>query len=156
MEIINNMGLKGRIRLVCHDKDGNFKYDTGFINNTITNTGKAQIALLAGDSSAVPFTYLALGTSNTAPSAGQTALIGEISTNGLQRASATVSRVTTTTTNDTLQLTNSFTASGSSTVEEVGIFNANSSGTMLGRALTGSKALVNGDQLVVTYQVIFA
>jgi len=150
------MGIKGRIKLVCRDAEGNLKFDTGFINNTITNTGKAQIALLAGDSSAVPFTYLALGTSNTAPSSGQTALVAEISTNGLQRSSATVSRTTTTTTNDTLQLVNSFTASGSSTVEEVGIFNANSSGTMLGRALTGSKALVNGDQLIVTYQVIFA
>lgn len=148
--------IKGMVRMVCHDKNGDLKFDTGFFNNVITNAGKAQIALLAGDASAVPFTYLAVGTSSTATSAAQTALQGEISTNGLSRAAATVSRVTTTITNDTVQLYKSFSVSGSSTVEEVGIFNDATTGTMLGRALTGTKSLVNGDVLQITYKVAFA
>lgn len=122
--------------------------------NIITNAGKAQIALLAG-ASGTPFTYLALGTSNTAAAASQTALVAEIVTNSLTRSAATVSRVTTTVTNDTLQLLFTWTASGSSTVEEIGMFNASSAGTMLNRALTGSMALVSGDQLQATYKVAF-
>ena len=146
--------IKGVIDFKLTHKDGSVEEWT--VNNLITSAGKAQLALLAGDASATPFTYLAVGTSATAASVGQTALVAEISTNGLSRAAATVSRVTTTVTNDTLQLVYTWSVSGTSTVEEVGIFNASSVGTMLGRALTTSKAVVNGDSLSITYKVIFA
>lgn len=126
------------------------------INNGITNAGFAAMAGLVGDTGSVdPFNYLACGSSSTAFAASQTALLGEISTSGLSRASATVSRVTTTQTNDTLQLTKTFTLSGSATVEEVGAFNASSSGVMLGRALTGTLTFVSGDEFVVTYKFKF-
>lgn len=147
--------IKGVIDFVIKDVNGNIK-DAWTVNNLITSAGKAQIALLAGDASAVPFTYLALGTSNSAVTVGQTSLVGEITTLGLARASATVSRTTTTVTNDTLQLVYTWTASGTVTVEEIGVFNAASSGTMLGRALTGSKSLVNTETLTATYKVIFS
>lgn len=127
------------------------------VNNGITNAGFAALAGLAGNTGTVdPFTYLAVGTSTTAFSAAQTALVGEISTAGLSRASATVSRVTTTQTNDTLQLLKTFTLSGSATVEEVGAFNASSSGVMLGRALTSTVTLVSGDEFTITYKFKFA
>lgn len=151
---MNNLTIKGFIKL-DHFRDGKLLSSTGWRRNTITSAGKAQIALLAGDASATPFTYLAVGTSTTAPAANQTALVAEITDSGLERAAATVSRTTTTVTNDTLQLTKTWTASGSKTVEEIGIFNASSAGTMLGRALTTSKILVSGDQLVATYKVQF-
>lgn len=153
---MDTLKIKGMVRMVCTDKVGNLKWDTGFFNNLVTSAGKAQIALLAGDASATPFTYLAVGTSSTAVAVGQTALGSEITDSGLARAAATVSRVTTTVTNDTLQLVYTWTVSGTKTVEEVGIFNASSSGTMLGRALTSSKSLVNGDVLTITYKVAFA
>lgn len=152
---MGNITLQGKIKLDCYH-DGKFKWSTGWINNTITNAGKAQVALLAGDASGVPFTYIAVGTSNTAPAASQTALQAEITDTGLARAAGTFSRTTTTVTNDTYNLTYTWSVSGSKTVEEVGIFNASSSGTMLGRALTSSKSLVNGDSLIGTYTVKFA
>lgn len=130
--------------------------DEWTVNNLVTSAGKALLASLAGDASAIPFTYLAVGTSNTAPAIGQTTLVAEVTDTGLARAAATVSRTTTTVTNDTLQLVYTWTASGSKTIEEVGVFNASSSGTMLSRALTTSKILVNGDTFVVTYKVAFA
>jgi hypothetical protein len=152
----DTLGAKGFGSMVCRGKDGNIKWELDF-TNTITNAGFAVIAGLAGNTgSQTAFTYLAVGTSNTAPAASQTALGGEISTNGLSRAAATVSRVTTTQTNDTLQLYKLFTVSGSSTVEEAGIFNDATTGTMLGRALTTSKSVVNGDTLAITYKVKFA
>lgn len=150
------IGAKGFGSMVCRDKDGNIKWELDF-TNTITNVGFAVIAGLAGNTgSQTAFTYLAVGTSNTAPAASQTALGGEITTNGLGRAAATVSRVTTTQTNDTLQLYKLFTVTGTSTVEEAGIFNDATTGIMLGRALTTSKSVVNGDTLAVTYKVKFA
>lgn len=137
-------------------RDGVVIDDSGWIPNLICTAGLAQIALLAGDASAVPFTYLAVGTSNTAVSGAHTGLQAEITDSGLQRASATVSRTTTTSTNDTLQLYKEFSVTGSKTVEECGVFNASSGVTMLARALTTSKSLVNGDILQITYKVSFA
>lgn len=152
----DTISIAGRIKLDIYSKDGVLKDTTGWISNIITNVGKAQIALLAGDATAIPFTYLAVGTSNTAVAATDTTLTAEISTSGLARAAGTVSRVTTTTTNDTYQVTYTWTASGSVTVEEVGVFNAASVGTMLGHALTTTKTLANTDILQGTYQVKFS
>lgn len=147
--------IKGRIDFEIRGVDGIIR-DKWTVYNTITNAGIAQIALLAGSAAAVPFTYLAVGTGNTAPGASQTTLVTELTDSGLERASATVSRTTTTQTNDTLTMTKEWTSSGTKTVEEVGIFNDASVGTMLSRALTGSKSLVSGEKLTATYKVKFA
>lgn len=153
----NNMqiNVNGTLELVCKDKDGKVKWSWAG-KNIITSAGKAQLALLAGDAAAVPFTYLALGTSNTAVAIGDTALNAEITDTGLARVAATVSRVTTTVTNDTLQLTYTWTATGSKTVEEAGVLTAASGGVLLGHILTGSKTLINTDQLTATYKVKFS
>ena len=151
----DSLKISGRFTLECRDSFGKLKWSHSFPNG-ITDAGKAQMALLAGDSTAVPFTYLAVGTSSTAFGSSQTALQAETTTNGLARASATVSRVTTTVTNDTLQLVKTWTASGSVSVEEIGAFNASSAGTMLCRALTTTKAVTADDTLTATYQVKFA
>lgn len=131
--------------------------DEWAVDNLTMNASFAVLSGLAGNTgSQTAYTYLALGTSSTAVAATQTTLGAEITDTGLQRASATVSRVTTTQTNDTLQLAKTFTATGSKTVEEVGYFNAASVGVMGGRALTTSKALVNGETLATIYQIKFA
>jgi len=159
MKDINTEGqikVEGQVRLQVI-KDGVVLQDTGFQKNTITNVAFAVFSGLVGATGAqTAFTYLAVGTDNTAASASQTALIAEIVDTGLARAAATVSRVTTTQTNDTLQLTYTWTASGSKTVNEIGVFNAASSGTMAARKLTGALPLVNGAQLVATYQIKFS
>lgn len=154
MKTLDSLKPFGRIDLEIKRLDGSIERSS--VNNLIVNAGKAQLALLAGDASAVPFTYLELGTSTTAVAASQTALQAAITDSGLARAAATVSRTTTNVTNDTLTLTYMWTASGTKTIEEIGIFNAASTGTMLGRALTTSKPLVSGETITATYNVIFA
>ena len=151
-----NTHIKGMVRIV-HKRNGKVLSDTGFIRNQITNTSFAVFSGLAGNTgSQTAFTYLAVGTSSTAVSAGHTALQAEITDSGLARASATVTRSTTNQTNDTLQLDYTWTASGTKTVQEIGVFNAASSGVMAGRVLTGAKALTANDQLVATYKIIFS
>jgi hypothetical protein len=120
----------------------------------MTDAGKAARAgLTNGVGSISAFTYIALGTSGTTPAAGDTALGAEISTNSLARAAATCTRVTTSVSNDTSQWAYTWTASGASTVNEVGIFNASSAGTMLIHDLIGPITTANGFQLTVTCKV---
>lgn len=151
---MNEIKLKGTYSFEIWDKG--LLVDKWQVRNIVTNAGKAQLALLAGDATAIPFTYMAVGTSNTAVSATDTTLTAEIVDTGLARAAGTVSRTTTTVTNDTLQVTYTWTASGSKTIEEIGVFNASSAGTMLSHALTTSKAVTNGQIFVGTYTLKFS
>ena len=152
--------IVGKIRIEVKDSNGNLLQDSGWHSNIITSVGKAAIAGLAGNVGSIPaFTYLALGSSATAVAIGDTALNSELTTNGLGRLSATVSRTTTTVTNDTLQLVGNWTASGSSTINEAGIFNNTlGSGTsiLLSHVLTGTLSAVNTNVITVTYTVKFA
>lgn len=147
--------LKGTYDFTITDTNGKVR-DSWSVENLVTNAGFAQLALLAGDASATPFTYLAVGTSTTAPAVTDTTLTAEIVDTGLARVAGTVSRVTTTVTNDTYRVTTTWTATGSKTIEEVGVFNASSAGTMLSHALTTSKAVTNGETLTGTYSLKFA
>jgi len=150
----DTLKVKGLIKLEL-SRDGNV-IESREVKNTITNAGLAQIALLAGDASAVPFTYLALGTGTDAAAATDTTLKTETSDSGLARAAATVSRVTTSVSNDTLQLSKAFTSAASAAVTECGIFNASSDGTLLGRQVFSAINVISGDVLTITYKVSFA
>jgi len=148
--------IKGKIKFEIRDENGKVK-DKWTVYNSVMNLGFAELANLAGNvSSPAYFTYLALGTDATAVAPTQTALVAEITDTGLARHSATVSRVTTTQTNDTLQLAYTWTASGAKTINEIGIFNNSSTGIMLARALTGAKVLGNLYTFSCTYQVKFS
>lgn len=151
----NTITLKGKYKCEIIGVDGKVR-DSFFVNNLITSAGKALLASLAGDASANPFTYLAVGTSSTAVAIGNTALGAEIIDTGLARAAGTVSRTTTTVTNDTLSVVYEWTASGTKIIEEIGVFNASSSGTMLSRALTTTKTINNGEKFNATYTCAFA
>ncbi len=124
----------------------------------ITTVGKTAAAQLLGNTgSPTAFTYLAVGTSATAFAVGQTTLVAETTTAGLGRAASTVSTVTTTTANDTLQLTKTWTVSGSVTLAECGVFNASSTGTMLARyVLSPTRSVASGDGFTLTYKVTMA
>ncbi len=118
----------------------------------MTNASLAVITgLLFNTGAQTAFGYLALGTSSAAVSASHTALQGELSTLGLSRAAATISRTTTSQTNDTGSLTHTWNVTGSTTINEIGILNAASTGVMLSRALTGAIPVQNTNVLVGTY-----
>ena len=124
----------------------------------ITNASLAIISgLVPNVGSETAFTYLELGTGTTAFAASQTALITPITDSGLARASATITQETTTQTDDTTQFTKQWTASGSKTVAEAGVFNGSSGGTMLARTkLSTARSITSGDTYTYTYSIVYA
>lgn len=119
--------------------------------NLVTNAGLAGIASrINGAGSEAAFTYIAIGTGTTAAAAGNTALQTEITTGGGARASATVSRTTTTVTNDTARHVLTFNFTSSFAVTEAGVLNAASTGTLLNRQVFTAVNVANGDSLQVT------
>lgn len=136
------------------DRNGNLK-DYRIYKNLVVDAGKSAVADLIGNVNAIsPFEYIAIGTGTTAPASGDTALETE-----LKRKAGSKSLVTTSVTNDTLQVQATFSSddglSGSSAVTESGVLNASTGGTLLARQ-TFSAVNVdwdNGDSIQVTWKI---
>jgi len=122
------------------------------------NVGFAQFAALVGSvGTPAAMDYVAVGTDTTAVTAADTTLGAEITDSGLARAQVTPTRVTTTVTNDTLQLDKTFSVTGTKTVGEAGVLDAASSGNMAARSvLSPTRSVVSGDSLQVIYQIVYA
>ncbi len=73
-----------------------------------------------------------------------------------QQSEGTSSRVTTTTTNDSYQVTGTRTATGSGTVTVSGLFDAASGGNLFVKGDFAGIALVSGDSIAYTFKVVFA
>jgi hypothetical protein len=124
------------------------------VSNLITNAGRGLISgLINGSGSPAAATFIAVGTGTTAAAAGDTALQTETATSGLSRAAGTVSLITTSVTNDTAQVTKSFSVSGSVAVTEAGLLNAASVGTLLCRQVFTAINVANGDTLQITWKI---
>ncbi len=127
--------------------------DARLISNLVTNAGMAGVASrINGSGGEAAFTYIAVGTGTTAAAAADTALETEITDSGLARANSTASRVTTDVTNDTAQLQNTFSVTGTKAVTESGVLNAGVAGTLLARQVFSAVNVVNGDSLQVTWK----
>lgn len=150
----NNLKVKGTYSFEIRDVNGDVR-DSWSVDNLVVNGGLAFLSGLLNGTGTVP-TYIALGTDSTAVVGTQVALEAEIVDSGLERAVGATSQVQTTVANDSWQITKTFTATGAKTIEEVGIFNNSSGGTMFSRALTTSKALSNSESIAVSYKVVFA
>lgn len=149
----DNLTPHGRLR-IRHWREGLLLRDEEK-NNLIVNAGKAAMAGLLMGAVSNFFDYIALGTSGTAAAATDTALGAEISTLGGSRVAATLSRVTTSVTNDTAQFVGAWTFSGTLAIVEAGIFDTNAAGTMLSRQTFSAYNVVNGDSMTITWKVQF-
>lgn len=177
------VGLKLNVNYELRDKDGNLKplfrenklwrffknllgvdlqipflfgnYATSKnVSNLVTNAGKAAVAgLIIATGHTNAFDYIAVGTGTTAAALTDTALEAEISDSGLSRVLATLSRVTTDVTNDTSQLTTTFSVSGSKAVTESGVLDSSSTGVLLARQVFSAINVVNGDSLTITWKI---
>jgi len=113
----------------------------------ITNEGKSAVAQLIGGS----FTYVAIGSDDgtiLALDATNTALGSEV-----DRQAGTVTYETVNVTNDTVRIEATFNFSASVTVQESGVFDASSDGTMLCRQTFPALNMQDGDQLVMIWRI---
>ncbi len=150
----DSLKAQGWFHICLKDTKGRIK-EGRVVHNLITSAGKAGLASrINGSGGEAAFTYMALGTDNTAASVANTALGAEIIDTGLQRVSATPSRVTTNVTNDTAQLLNAFTATGVKTITECGLLNAAMAGTLLCRQVFTGIVTANNDVITFTYKVV--
>lgn len=131
-----------------------YRSSSKWVRNGVPTVGKALVAgrLMGSGAPAAP-DYIAVGTGTTAFSASDTTLGTESATAGLTRAQGTASLVTTTTTNDTAQVTKTFTVTGTVAVTESGVLNASSVGTLLCRQTFSAINVVNGDFLLITWKI---
>ena len=121
-----------------------------------TNAGFAAVAARVGGITEDAFTRLALGTGSTGEVPANTALEAEITTGGLERTQATVSRVQTYVPNDTLQLLHEWTATATHLLREIGAFNAAAGGDMLARKTYALITVNNTDHVKMTYKFPFS
>lgn len=123
--------------------------------NLITNTGRVQLhAQCYGTSGLLTngFNYIALTDNASAPAAGDTALTGEITTNGLARAQGTVTLASGSETQTTIAHTFTKTTS-SGTVQKCALFTASSGGVMNHEFQFTQRTLQVDDQLDITITI---
>jgi hypothetical protein len=118
----------------------------------LTNAGKAITTNRVKGSGTEP-SYVAWGTSATAEAATQTTLVAAASES---RTAGTSSQVTVTTTNDTYQVTGTITSASAQSIQEVGLFDASTSGNMYMRGVHGSTTLAIGDSIAYTIKVTYS
>ena len=153
------MKLRGYYRFKLRSATGDV-LDEREVSNLVVNTGLAQTAALIGGLSTGSFGYIALGQGTPSPASSDTTLQSEITTTsgGGSRTAATISRVTTDVTNDTVKFFKTFTFTSGSTggyaITEAGIFNSSgSSGVMLSRATFTAINVVSSNTLDLDYRI---
>lgn len=134
--------LKGRVKIVVYDKNGNVK-DVREFDNLIVDVGKTEVANLIGGVGGAPFQYIAIGAGTNPPAATDTALQSEVAR---QQSTNTVN-------NNVLTLQATFNFTAAATITESGIFNAATGGVMLARQTFNAINVNAGDSLQVTWQI---
>lgn len=134
--------LKGVVRAEVFDADGNLKASEE-THNLILTVGKNMIAdrLLASPTLGVP-THMGVGTSGTAPAAGDTTITGE----------TRVALTSKTRSTNVVTFVGDWAAgSATGTLQEAGLWDASSGGNLVGRATFTSIAKGAADTLKVTW-----
>lgn len=117
----------------------------------VTNAGRAWFAKKAAGTETGTPSFVAWGTGAGTAGVTDTTLFTEASE---ARVSGTLSTVTTTVTDDTLQLTGTMTVAGAGkTITNVGQFDASTSGDMLMKADFTGLALDVGDSIAFTLKI---
>lgn len=128
--------------------------NTKNVSNLITTAGRGLISgRINGSGSPAAATYVAIGTGTNAAVVGDTALQTESSGNGYDRAAGSVSLSTTTVTDDTANISLTFTVTSSKSITEAGLLNAAAAGTLLARQVFTAIPLVNGDSLQIIWKI---
>ena len=144
---MDSLGMNGWFDVTAFNPDGSVKASISH-PNTVVADGKSVTASRIVSGTAAPgsfFDWIAIGEGSNAPDVTDADLTSEVY--GRINASGT-------STGSLAQYIGKFDISGAATIQEYGVFNANSAGSMLARSSGTALALTSGDTLTVTYQVI--
>lgn len=142
------MGFDYNVTVTARHSDGEV-FATREIHNLIMDAGEDEAAKLLCGVAADAFTYIAIGSDDTAAADSQTALVSEISTNGGTRAQDASPSVTA----NVATISHQFSISGTLAVKEAGLFNAASIGDMFARQVFAVINLTNGDTITVSWEI---
>lgn len=119
-------------------------------STAVVNTGRAILTNRITGSGTEP-KYVAMGTDSTAVLLTNTALGGEVES----RTTGTSSRTTTSTTNDTYQVTGTISATTTRSINEAGLFDQSAlGGNLFVRGVLASTiSLSSGDSIAFTFTV---
>lgn len=146
--------VTGRLK-VDHYRDGVLIQEGQWRDNIVTKAGKNSLASLLNSTSQgnSVVTHMGFGTSTTAVSDNDVSLGTELVGNGYGRVLVTRSNPSSNIVQYVATLTN---ITASTTIQEAGLFNQVSGGTLFAHQLTGAVALSSAaDSLQVTWQVSF-
>jgi hypothetical protein len=150
MELLDNtIKIKGDVNIVLLDAEGN-KKDERQVKNLVVTVGKSWIASRmladAGGTGGVPLmSTMAVGTSSTTPAVGDTTLNTEVGRVALASSSVSGTAITYTAT---------FPAgTGTGGLQEAGIFNASSAGTLLCHTTFPIVNKASGDTVAITWTI---
>ena len=147
--VSDRISVRGDLDITLYDEFGNIKQHLE-VPNLIVTVGKNHIASrLVGVTSNV-MSYMALGTSSTTPSVGDTGLNAEIASSR--------TGISLTNSNNTIIATATFGAGvgTSATVQEAGLFNASTGGTMLAHTTFPALNKSSSDTLSVNWTITIA
>jgi hypothetical protein len=118
----------------------------------LVNTGKAIVTNYLNGGAATQPKYVAWGTGAGTTGATDTTLFTETGS----RVTGTTSQVTTSTTNDTLQVVGTQTAGSTLAITNAGLFDASTSGNLFAKGDFSTINLNTGDSIQFTFKVQFS
>jgi len=134
----------GQVSVEVFGPDGNLK-EKAHIPNLVVQVGRDFIASRMKDATETVMSHMAVGEDNTTPASGNTTLGTEV---------GRVSLDSTTVTNNIVTYVATFPAgTGTGGLEEAGIFNASSGGTMLCRTTFAIVNKAAADSMVITWAI---
>lgn len=144
MQAKETLEMIGRLKIEVFGNDGELK-QVADIPNLVVTAGKGFIASRMTGTSASVMSHMAVGTDNTSPAAGDTTLGAE---------SARVALTSGTTAGAVATYVATFPAgTGTAALQEAGLFNASSAGTMLCRTTFSVINKGASDSMTITWTV---
>jgi len=143
---LSKTNAKGKVKLQLISPEGKIKNEQ-VVNNLVVDTGLDFIASRMEGTTDAVMSHMEVGTDNTAPAAGDTALGSLIS-------GSRVSLTSTTVTDNAIEYVGDFPAgTGTGAIVEAGVFNAASAGTMLCRTVFSVVNKGSDDTLKITWTI---
>lgn len=140
-----NFPIKGDLHIVIKDAlTGEVKVDR-LEKNLVVTVGKDWIASRMVGTAANTMGYMAVGTDSTAPAAGNTTLGAEVARVAVTSQTASTNTVT--------YIATFGAGTGTGALTEAGLFNANTSGTMLSRTTYSVINKGSGDEMTITWVI---